>query len=123
MAGNSISHPWLGIAGRELTPALAKELGVSATQGVYVVTVASSSPADRAGLRPALQSEEAVQDDSSLPPGGDVILAVDGTAVTDVDELAGYLDSQKRAGDTVTLDVLRDGQETAVEATLAEWPS
>ena len=123
MAGNSISHPWLGIAGRELTPALAKELGVSATQGVYVVTVASSSPADRAGLRPALQSEEAVQDDSSLPPGGDVILAVDGTAVTDVDELAGYLDSQKRAGDTVTLDVLRDGQEMAVEATLAEWPS
>jgi S1-C subfamily serine protease len=123
MAGNSISHPWLGIAGRELTPALAKELGVSATQGVYVVTVASSSPADRAGLRPALQSDEAVQDDSSLPPGGDVILAVDGTKVTDVDELAGYLDSQKRAGDTVTLDVLRDGQEMAVEATLAEWPS
>jgi S1-C subfamily serine protease len=122
-AGNSISHPWLGIAGRELTPALAKDLGVSATQGVYVVTVAQNSPADRAGLRPALQSEEAVQDDSSLPPGGDVILAVDGNEVTDVDELAGYLDGQKRAGDTVTLDVLRDGQEMAVEATLAEWPS
>ena len=122
-AGNSISHPWLGIAGRELTPALAKDLGVSATQGVYVVTVAQNSPADRAGLRPALQSEEAVQDDSSLPPGGDVILAVDGTEVTDVDELAGYLDGQKRAGDTVTLDVLRDGQEMTVEATLAEWPS
>jgi len=123
VAGNSISHPWLGIAGRELTPALAKDLGVSATQGVYVVTVAQNSPADRAGLRPALQSEEAVQDDSSLPPGGDVILAVDGTKVTDVDELAGYLDGQKRAGDTVTLDVLRDGQEMAVQATLAEWPS
>ena len=43
--------------------------------------------------------------------------------MTDVDELANYLDSQKRAGDTVTLDVLRDGQETTVEATLAEWPS
>jgi S1-C subfamily serine protease len=40
-----------------------------------------------------------------------------------VDELASYLDSQKRAGDTVTLDVLRDGQEMVVEATLAEWPS
>lgn len=123
VAGNSISHPWLGIAGRELTPALAKDLGVSATKGVYVVTVAQNSPADRAGLRPALQSEAAAQNDSSLPPGGDVILAVDGNAVTDVDELAGYLDGQKRAGDTVSLDVLRDGQETAVEATLAEWPS
>jgi S1-C subfamily serine protease len=123
VAGNSISHPWLGIAGRELTPALAKDLGLSTTQGVYVVTVAQNSPADRAGLRPALASEDAALDDSSLPPGGDVILAVDGNAVTDVDELAGYLDGQKRAGDTVSLDVLRDGQETAVEATLAEWPS
>jgi S1-C subfamily serine protease len=43
--------------------------------------------------------------------------------VTDVDELAGYLDSQKRAGDTVALGVLRNGQETTVTATLAEWPS
>ena len=123
VAGNTISHPWLGIRGRELTPALANELGVSTTEGVYVVIVAQNSPADRAGLRPALASEDAATDDSDLPPGGDVILAVDGTEVNDVDELAGYLDSQKRPGDTVTLDVLRDGQETVVEATLAEWPS
>ena len=122
VAGNTVSHPWLGIAGRELTPALARDLGLSVTRGVYVVTVAQNSPADRAGLRPALSSEGALQDDSDLPPGGDVILAVDGTEVNDVDELAGYLDSQKRAGDTVTLDVLRNGQETVVEATLAEWP-
>jgi putative serine protease PepD len=121
-AGNTISHPWLGIAGRELTPALAKDLGLSTDHGVYVITVAQNSPADRAGLRPAVQSEDALPNDSDLPPGGDVILAVDGTDVNDVDELAGYLDSQKRAGDTVTLDVLRDGQQTTVEATLAEWP-
>lgn len=123
MAGNTVSHPWLGIAGRELTPALAKELDLSTTQGVYVVTVAQNSPADRAGLRPAFASENQALNDSSLPPGGDVILAVDGNPVTDVDELANYLDSQKRAGDTVTLEVLRNGQKMAVEATLAEWPS
>ena len=33
------------------------------------------------------------------------------------------LDSAKRAGDTVTLDVLRNGQQITVQATLAEWPS
>jgi len=121
--GNTISHPWLGIAGRELTPALATDLNLSVTQGVYVITVASNGPAQRAGLHPALRSENELLDDSSLPPGGDVILTVDGKAVTDVDELAGYLDSQKRVGDTVALGVLRNGQETTVTATLAEWPS
>jgi S1-C subfamily serine protease len=123
MAGTTVSHPWLGIAGRELTPALAKDLGLSVTKGVYVVTVANNSPAQRAGLRPAFASENQAQNDSTLPPGGDVILAVDGNPVTDVDQLANYLDSRKRAGDTVTLTVLRNGQETAVDATLAEWPS
>jgi putative serine protease PepD len=122
LAGNTVSHPWLGIAGRELTPALAQELSLSVTQGVYVITVAQNSPAATAGLHPALRSGTEALNDNNLPPGGDVILAVDGTAVTNVDELAGYLDSQKRVGDTVSLDVLRNGQETSVEATLAEWP-
>jgi len=122
MAGATVSHPWLGIAGRELTPALANDLGLSVEEGVYVVTVANNSPAERAGLQPAFASESQAQNDTTLPPGGDVILAVDGNSVTDVDELANYLDSQKQAGDTVTLDVQRNGQEIAVEATLAEWP-
>jgi S1-C subfamily serine protease len=123
LAGNTISHPWLGIAGRELTPALAQELNLSVSQGVYIVTVANNSPADRAGLVPAFSSETQAQNDTNLPPGGDVILAVDGNPVTDVDQLATYLDSQKRAGDTVSLEVLRNGEKITVEATLAEWPS
>ena len=123
VAGTAISHAWLGIAGRELTPALAEDLNLSVTKGVYVVTVAQNSPADRAGLQPAFPTEDAAANSDTLAPGGDVILAVDGNDVTDVDELASYLDSQKRAGDSVTLDVLRDGQEISVDATLAEWPS
>ena len=121
-AGTTVSHPWLGIAGRELTPALAQQLNLSVTQGVYIVTVANNSPAERAGLVPAFASETQAQNDTTLPPGGDVILAVDGNQVTDVDQLANYLDSHKRAGETVSLDVLRDGEKTTVEATLAEWP-
>lgn len=123
LEGETISHPWLGIAGRKLTPALSQDLNLSVTKGVYVVTVAQNSPAERASLQPALRSENDLLDNGSLPPGGDIILAVEGKAVTDVDELADYLDSQKRAGDTVTLDVLRNGRETRVETTLAEWPS
>jgi putative serine protease PepD len=123
LAGNTVSHPWLGIAGQEVTPALAQEIDLPVNAGVYVTLVAAGSPADRAGLQGAFRSEAQATGSSSLPGGGDVIVAVDGKAVTDVDELADYLDSQKRAGDTVALTVLRNGQDTTVTATLAEWPS
>ena len=123
--GKTVSHPWLGIAGADLSPALAGELSVSAQSGVYVTLVSDNSPAERAGLRAAFSSEEeAAASGSSTPrPGGDVILAVDGQDVSSVDELAGYLDGQKKAGDTVQLTVLREGQRITVQATLAEWPS
>jgi S1-C subfamily serine protease len=123
LAGSTVSHAWLGIAGQEVTPALAQDLDLPTDSGVYVTLVAAGSPAQRAGLQGAFASEAQATRSSSLPSGGDVIVAVDGNAVTDVDELGNYLDSQKRAGDTVTLTVLRNGREITVQATLAEWPS
>ena len=48
---------------------------------------------------------------------------MDGHDITGVDDLATYLDTQKKVGDTVTLKVNRGGQEMTLNATLAEWPS
>jgi len=123
LAGSTVSHPWLGIAGQEITQALAQDFDLPTDGGVYVTLVAAASPAQRAGLQGAFRSESEAAQSSSVPSGGDVIVAVDGNAVTDVDELADYLDSEKKVGDTVTLDVLRNGRQIIVEATLAEWPS
>lgn len=122
LAGETVSHPWLGIAGQEVTPALAQDLDLPADAGVYVTLVAARSPAERAGLQGAFSSEAQATRSSSLPSGGDVIVAADGQTVVSVEDLAGYLDTQKRPGDTVKLEVLRDGQELSLEATLAEWP-
>jgi S1-C subfamily serine protease len=122
LAGETVSHPWLGIAGQEVTPALAQDLGLPVNAGVYVTFVAADSPAERVGLQGAFASEAQATRSSSLPGGGDVIVAADGQTVASVEDLAGYLDRQKRPGDTVELQVLRDGQELSLEATLAEWP-
>ena len=48
----SYVHPWLGISGGKLTPALAKSAGLPANyKGVVVGSVQAGSPAEKAGLQ------------------------------------------------------------------------
>lgn len=122
LAGKTVSHPWLGIAGEDLTAGLANELQLSVQSGVYVTSVEQGSPADQAGLRGATGSGSQSGGSQSVPPGGDVIVAVDGHQMTSIDQLAGYIDAQKKAGDSVNLSVVRDGKSISLQATLAEWP-
>jgi len=122
-AGETVSHPWLGIAGTDVTPAVADELGLDVDSGVYVTVVSEGSPAAEAGLRAAFASQEQAAASETLRSGGDVVVNVDGEAVATLDELAGYLAENKRPGDSVELKVLRDGKEMSVQVTLAEWPA
>jgi S1-C subfamily serine protease len=123
LAGETVSHPWLGIAGVDVTPALADELGLDTESGVYVTLVSASSPAAASGLEGAFASQNQAAGSTDVPPGGDVILTVDGEPVSSIEELAGYLDEQKRPGDSVELSVVRNGNELSLTAELAEWPA
>ena len=119
LAGKTVSHPWLGIAG----PAVADQLGVETDSGVYVTLVSSDSPADDVGLQAAFSSQSAAASSDALRPGGDVILEADGNDMASIDELAAYLDENKQPGDSVELTVLRDGGKVSVKVQLADWPS
>jgi S1-C subfamily serine protease len=123
LSGATVAHPWLGIAGQELTPALADQLDLSADSGVYVTVVAPDSPAQEAGLRGAFASQEAAAQSDTPARGGDVIVSADGEAMGGIEELAAYLDANKQPGDTVELGVVRGSDELSLEATLAQWPS
>ena len=57
-AGQTVSHPWLGIAGQNVTPALASDLNLSVQSGAYVTLVSAGGPAQQAGLRGAFSSAE-----------------------------------------------------------------
>ena len=116
-ANKQISRPWIGISGLDLTPDQATNLGLTVNQGVYVVTVVSGSPAEKAGLKAA-----ATDQNGAPGEGGDVITAIDSTAVKSVADIQNYLAS-KKAGDTVTLTLNRNGASTTVSVTLAARPS
>ena len=122
-SGQAVSHPWLGIAGVDITPAVAKEASIDAQKGVYVTLVSAGSPASKAGLKGAFTSQNQAASSSTVRSGGDVILAADGKDVSTLEQLAGYLDENKKPGDSVELAVVRSGQQMSVQVQLAEWPS
>jgi S1-C subfamily serine protease len=109
LAGQTVSHPRLGISLGDLTPALADQLGLSIDSGVIIGTVQAGSGADQAGLRGSTET---------VP--GDVITAIDGQEVATYNDLADYLDT-KSPGDSVTLSVVRGGQTMQVDVTLDAW--
>jgi len=120
LAGETVVHPRLGIAGRTLTSDVAEELGIEATKGVYVVEVDPDSAAGRAGVKGAQQ--RTTQNPLAVPPGGDVIVKIDDQETATFEKLADYIDT-KKPGDKVTLHILRDGKEMALDVQLEEWQS
>jgi S1-C subfamily serine protease len=121
-AGQEVQHAWLGIAGLDLTSAVAERAGLDASEGVYVTLVNPNSPADEAGLVGAFATQNQANNATEVVPGGDVIVSVDGEDVKSIDQLATYLDQNKKPGDKVELGIVRDGKEQTVTATLAGWP-
>ena len=91
-------------------------LGIDASEGVYVVTVAPGSPADEAGLIGG--GNEGILGHGT---GGDVIKAIDGSAVESIDQIVERL-NQLDPGDSVTLTLERDGEMVEVVVELGEWP-
>ncbi len=118
VSSGSVEHAYLGVAVASLPQSVADELGVPA--GVMVTEVRQGTPAAEAGLRAATGS--ATVDGQSYPTGGDVITAVDGTAVADGAGLQSAIDA-KRPGDSVEITYTRDGSSTTVQVSLGTRPS
>ncbi len=116
LQGGEVKNPWLGISAVAISPNLVELLELSVSSGIYVVTVAAGSPAEKAGLI------ESGSDDLGQPGrGGDIIIAIDGIEVSAVDDLVAYL-NDKEPGDKISLSVHRGGDSFTVEVTLGEWP-
>ena len=118
----SYQTSYLGISGTDLTPELDKAMNQSATQrGALVETIVPNGPADQAGLKGS--SQQVTISGQQVNVGGDVITAIDGQPVNGMDDLISYLFSNTQVGQKVSLTILRDGQQTKVDVTLAARPA
>jgi 2-alkenal reductase len=112
---------WLGITGATMTSEIATAMDLAGDQrGVLVAEVVSGSPADEAGLRGSYKP--ATIDGERLLVGGDVIVAWGPEPVEDMPGLQQFI-ADARAGDGVTLTVLRDGVTVEIKVTLAARPA
>ena len=99
-----VVHVWLGIQGEDLDRNRADSMGLPG--GAVVKTVRKDSPAAHAGISPS-----------------DVIVAVDGRAVTSMAGLVVALRG-RHPGQTITINYRRDnGSTRAARATLVERPA
>jgi S1-C subfamily serine protease len=119
----SYSHPWLGISGGKITPDLIRAMGLPTNyKGVLVGSVQPGSPAEKAGLKGLTQDNDD-NGGGSIPQAHDIITAIDGHPVRQIDDIINYIESQKSVGDNIKLTVNRNGQILDLTVTLQARPN
>ena len=101
----SAQTPFLGIVGQDVTPELVAEENLGVDEGAYVVEPIPGTKAEAAGL-----------------DSGDVIVSLNGTPIRSMDDLLLQVRRQD-IGDTVTLEVWRDGEIIEVEMEVGVKPA
>jgi putative serine protease PepD len=112
-------HAWLGVRVETIPPGVAKHAHGLPSSGVVVVTVAARSPAAKAGLERATRG--LTVNGVGVLVGGDSIVSCGGKRVATAAQLADAL-AERKPGDRVKLDVVRNGNGRTVSVTLGAVP-
>jgi serine protease Do len=100
----AVTRGWIGVQIQPVTADIADSLGLKNARGALVADPQSDSPAQKAGIK-----------------AGDVIVSVNGEAVTDARNLARRISSMS-PGTSIKLGVIRGGKEDTLTLTLGELP-
>jgi 2-alkenal reductase len=118
--GSYNKHPWLGATGVDMTYEIAKAMGVNVTYGWLITQVTSGGPAANAGLRGG--TKQVLIAGEYVTVGGDIIIAINGTRITNIDALSTYLEENTSPEQTIEVTIVRENQTITVELTLGTRP-
>src|SRR5512146_2969846 len=99
-----VERGWLGVQIQQVTPEIAKSLGLPKDEGALVADVTNGGPAEKAGFKQ-----------------GDVILSFNGHAIQKVRDLP-IVVAETAVGDKATVEVWRKGGETTLAPQIAAMP-
>jgi S1-C subfamily serine protease len=112
-----VKRPSLGIVSYGIGPDLASQMGLAVDSGVLIQKVVPGGAAERAGLRGG--NEQAYVGNMPIILGGDLIVAVDGQAVSDPQDINALMDKHQ-AGDTISVTIYRGRREMTLKLILGE---
>ncbi len=115
----SVEYAYIGVTTQSLYPQLADRLELKVDTGALVTEVRDGSPAAEAGIEAGNQAIEF--QGLRARTGGDVIVAVDDDQIVGETDLPKLI-AQHNPGDTVTLEIIRDGETQRVDVKLGERP-
>jgi S1-C subfamily serine protease len=113
-------HPWIGASGTDMTYEIAESMGVNVTYGWLIAQVTSGGPADEANLQGGTQQVTVAG--QSVTIGGDIVVALNGTRITGMDDLSTFLEEHTLPGQTIDVTIIRNGQTMTVPLKLGTRP-
>jgi S1-C subfamily serine protease len=113
-------HPWIGVRGRDMNQRVAEEMNTSVTTGFLIMGVNSDSPASKAGLQGG--NDTVVIDGIQYTTGGDILVAMNGQEMRDIEDIKAFLAQKVDVGDKINVTVVRDGERITLPLTLADRP-
>jgi S1-C subfamily serine protease len=126
IAKGHVDYAWIGISAMPSddgygVAGLVDALKLPVNAGVLISAVSSNSPAAKAGLQGGTHTVQVRGRD--VCAGGDIIVAVNGSYINDMDGLTAYLVVNTKPGDTVKLLVVRGSETFEVPVALESRPT
>lgn len=103
--GSYLEHPSLGIYGTDMNYEISQAMGLNVTYGWLVAQVVARGAAEQAGIQGG--SDQVSIDNTMYTIGGDVIIAIDGNRIINIDGLSAYLEEHTVPGQTINVTIVR----------------
>jgi len=111
--GSYSKHPSIGASGTDMNYAISQAMGITTTYGFLVESVSSQN-----GLKGG--TTQVIAGGSQVVIGGDVIIGIHGTRITNTDSLLSYLEQNTLPGQTTDFTVIRNGQTQNIQVTIGK---
>jgi len=118
--GSYNQHPWLGATGTDMTYEIAKAMSINVTYGWLIAQVTNGGPADNAGLRGG--TKQALIAGEWVTIGGDIVIAINETTITNMDDLSTYIEEFTLPGQTINATIVRNNQTMTLTVELGTRP-
>ena len=113
--GSYEQHPSLGATGTDMTYEIAQAMGTNVTYGWLVATAPSDT-----GLHGGT-SQSAIAG-SLVTIGGDIIISINGTRITSLDDLSTYLEENTQPNETINVGIVRNNASMDLLVKLGKRP-